>query len=126
MLRIGEIYETDLLVDYDEQVAFCDIIGDLNRLHRKHEDARVLINGMYSVCLIGGILSKLYPESINIQRSAKFIRLIYLDESYKVIVKLCDTVKDTGIGIVRVQVKDVKNRICLTVDTQIKNSRYFS
>ena len=55
MLRIGEIYETDLLVDYDEQVAFCDIIGDLNRLHRKHEDARVLINGMYSVCLIGGI-----------------------------------------------------------------------
>ena len=47
MLRIGEIYETDLLVDYDEQVAFCDIIGDLNRLHRKHEDARVLINGMY-------------------------------------------------------------------------------
>ena len=123
MLRIGEIYETDLLVDYDEQVAFCDII---NRLHRKHEDARVLINGMYSVCLIGGILSKLYPESINIQRSAKFIRPIYLDESYKVIVKLCDTVKDTGIGIVRVQVKDVKNRICLTVDTQIKNSRYFS
>lgn len=72
------------------------------------------------------ILSKLYPESINIQRSAKFIRPIYLDESYKVIVKLCDTVKDTGIGIVRVQVKDVKNRICLTVDTQIKNSRYFS
>ncbi|WP_291533165.1 hypothetical protein [Bacteroides sp.] len=126
MLQIGEIYETELLVDYDEQVAFCDIIGDLNKLHRKYENARVLINGMYSVCLVGGILSKLYPESINIQRSAKFIRPIYLDESYKVIVKLCDMVKDMGIGIVRAQVKDAKNRICLTVDTQIKNREYFS
>ena len=74
---------------------FCDIIGDLNELHRKHGDARVLINGMYSVCLVGGILSKLYPESINIQRSAKFIRPIYLDESYKIVVKLCDIIENT-------------------------------
>lgn len=126
MVRIGETYETDLLVDYEKQVAFCDIIGDLNELHREHGDERVLVNGMYSVCLIGGILSKLYPECINVQRSAKFIRPIYLNEPYKVVVKLCDIIKDMNIGVVKAQVKDTKNRTCITVDTQIKNSEYFS
>ena len=125
MLQIGETYEADLLINYDKQVIFCDIIGDLNELHRKHGDARVLINGMYSVCLVGGILSKLYPESINIQRSAKFIRPIYLDESYKIVVKLCDIIENIGVGIIKVQIKDAKNRTCITVDTQIKNNVYF-
>ena len=115
MLQIGETYEADLLINYDKQVIFCDIIGDLKELHRKHGDARVLINGMYSVCLVGGILSKLYPESINIQRSAKFIRPV----------KLCDIIENIGVGIIKVQIKDAKNRTCITVDTQIKNNEYF-
>lgn len=67
----------------------------------------------------------LYPESINIQRSAKFIRPIYLDESYKIVVKLCDIIENIGVGIIKVQIKDAKNRTCITVDTQIKNNEYF-
>ena len=132
-MEIGDSFEEQLKFDYNEMEAFLDIVKDYNPFHRLAKEdindpqkrAEVRIQGMFAVCMFSGFTSRHFPESVNFSREATFVRPLFLDEEYSMSMKVKNISREDGIADIKGYIKNSKGRVCIDLNTTLKNDHLF-
>lgn len=132
-MKIGECFEEKLVFDYNDMISFLDIVKDINPIHRLSEDelsdpskrATLTVQGMYAVCMFSGLLSRNFPDSINVKRSATFVRPILLEDTYTISLKVREIHPEDNIGVLKGYIKNSKGKVCIDCTTEIRNEKLF-
>lgn len=133
MLKVGDVFEEKLSFNYEDMITFLDIVKDVNPVHRyskeelveKNDKRKLTVQGMFAVCMFSGMLSRNFPDSINVSRTATFVRPIWLDNEYKMILKIRHIDRDEKIGVLKCLIKNAEGKVCVDCTTEIKNELLF-
>lgn len=133
-MRINETISWSLKFDQLEVDLFSLLSGDHNPLHTKEfhiqnvDSKGVLVHGMLVAAKFGGFFGTKFPGygSLNLERSFKFIRPVYVGETYQANVKLKEVNIVDNTAYFHLSVKDNHNRICISGATLIKNNVIFN
>lgn len=132
-MEIGDSFVEPLKFDYQEMEAFLDIVKDHNPFHRLAKEdldnsqkrAEVRIQGMFAVCLFSGFTSRHFPESINVSRKVTFVRPLFLDEEYTMLMKIRKIFREDKIAEIKGYIKNSKGKVCIDLITIMKNEKLF-
>lgn len=132
-MKIGDYFEEPLTFNYQEMITFLDIVKDVNPIHRLTPEelqnpvlrASLTVQGMYAVCMFSGMLSRLFPDSLNVSREATFIRPILLEDAYTMSLKVRDIIPEEKIGVLKGYIRNSKGKICIDCNTKIRNEIFF-
>lgn len=132
-MKIGDYFEETLTFNYQEMITFLDIVKDVNPIHRLTPEelqdperlATLTVQGMYAVCMFSGMLSRIFPDSLNVSREATFVRPILLKDSYIMSLKVRDIISDEKIGVLKGYIRNSKGKICVDCNTIIRNEELF-
>ena len=133
LIEVGDFFAEELIFDYQEMIAFLDIVKDINPIHRlKENELRDLsrsdtltVQGMYGVCMFSGLLSRNFPNSINVSRNVLFVRPMYLSDRFSISLKIKEIRRDDNIGVLKGYIKNSKGKICVDCTTEIRNEKLF-
>lgn len=132
-MEVGDYFEELLRFDYREMITFLDTVKDINPIHRLSDEdlidpdkrATLTVQGMYAVCMFSGLLSHKFPDSINVSRSATFVRPILLEDNYTISLKVREIKEDENIGVLKGYIKNSKGKVCIDCTTEIRNEKLF-
>lgn len=132
-MKVGDYFEESLQFDYQEMIIFLDTVKDINPIHRLSDEdlkdpskrASLTVQGMYAVCMFSGLLSRNFPDSINVSRSATFVRPILLEDKYTISLKVREIKQDENIGVLKGSIRNSKGKVCIDCTTEIRNERLF-
>lgn len=132
-MKIGDCFEEKLVFDYNEMITFLDTVKDINPIHRLSEEeltdpskrAKLTVQGMYAVCMFSGLLSRNFPDSINVKRSATFVRPILLEDTYTISLKVREIRAEENIGVLKGYIKNSRGKVCIDCTTEIRNEKLF-
>lgn len=133
-MKVGDYFEKQLVFDYDEMITFLDVVKDINPIHRLTQEelnnpekrAKLTVQGMYAVCMFSGLLSLYFPDSINVSRSATFVRPMLLEDTYTIGLKVRKIRPEDKIGELKGYIKNSKGKTCVDCVTEIRNDKLFS
>lgn len=129
-MQVGNIYSDHFSFTQEDLSVFCDLVGDINPIHRDSDCARrmgfknCLVQGLFAVAVLSARASKLMPafiEAMECSRKTQFIRPIFIEDEVALSCEVIDLDLSRGIGIVRERLKNGKGQICIdsTVETKI-------
>lgn len=129
-MKVGEIYTDRFSFNQKELTDFCNLVGDVNQIHRDIQVAKeqgyvnCLVQGIFAVAVFSVHASNLMPsfiKAIECSRNTQFIRPVFVDEEVLLSCEIIDLYPDKGIGIVREKIKNSKGQICIDsiVETKI-------
>lgn len=132
-MKIGDYFEETLTFDYQEMITFLDIVKDVNPIHRltpeelkdPEKRASLTVQGMYAVCMFSGMLSRIFPDSLNVSREATFVRPILLEDTYIMSLKVREIIPEENIGVLKGYLRNSKGKICIDCNTSIRNEELF-
>lgn len=132
-MKVGDSFEEPLVFNYDEMISFLDTVKDVNPIHRLTKEelndpakrASLTVQGMYAVCMFSGLLSRNFPDSINVSRSATFVRPVLLEDTYTISLKIREIRSDENIGVLKGYIKNSKGKVCIDCVTEIRNEKLF-
>lgn len=132
-MKVGDYFEEPLTFDYQEMITFLDIVKDVNPIHRltpeelqsPEKRATLTVQGMYAVCMFSGMLSRIFPDSLNVSREATFVRPILLEDTYTMSLKVREIIPEENIGILKGYIRNSKGKICIDCNTKIRNEKLF-
>ena len=132
-MEIGDSFIEPLKFDYHEMETFLDIVKDYNPFHRlASEDindpqkrSKIIVQGMFAVCMFSGFTSRHFPECINVSREATFVRPLFLDEEYTMSMKIKNISREDGIADIKGYIKNSKGKVCIDLNTKMKNDKLF-
>lgn len=132
MLKPGDHFEEKISFNYQDMVTFLDIVKDINPVHRyipqevkEGTKRKLTVQGMFAVCMFSGILSRFFPDSVNVSRTATFVRPLWLDEEYTLSLKIRSIDREQRIGTLKGAIKNSKGKVCIDCTTDIKNEKLF-
>ena len=129
-MNIGDIYSDKISFNQEELITFCDLVGDINPIHRDIQSAKkqglknCLVQGLFAVAVFSARASKLMPsfiKTIECSRETQFIRPVFVNEELSLSCEIIDLDLTKGIGVVREKIRNNKGQICInsTVVTKI-------
>jgi acyl dehydratase len=132
MIKIGDTYSEKVIFTQDIGDAFLKIIGDTNPIHTDSEAAKkagypgIVVNGMFAGSMFDRVLGSVFPGhgTINVSRELAFIRPVFVSQEYTMLYEVVEIYED-GIGIIRLRLKDIKGRSCITGTAKLKNVEQF-
>lgn len=132
-MGIGDSFVEPLKFNYQEMETFLDIIKDHNPFHRlAKEDVndpekreKVIVQGMFAVCMFSGFTSRHFPESINVSREATFVRPLLIDDDYTMLMKIKNISMEDSVAEIKGYIKNSKGQVCIDLSTKLKNERLF-
>lgn len=132
-MEIGDSFIEPLKFDYHEMETFLDIVKDYNPFHRlASEDindpqkrSKIIVQGMFAVCMFSGFTSRHFPGCINVSREATFVRPLFLDEEYTMSMKIKNISREDGIADIKGYIKNSKGKVCIDLNTKMKNDKLF-
>lgn len=132
-MKIGDQFEETLVFDYNDMITFLGTVRDVNSIHRLTPEelqipakrAALTVQGMYAVCMFSGLLSRNFPDSINVKRSATFVRPILLEDTYTISLKVREIRHEENIGVLKGFIKNSKGKVCIDCTTEIRNEIFF-
>lgn len=132
-MKVGDYFEEPLNFDYQEMITFLDIVKDVNPIHRltpeelqdPEKRATLTVQGMYAVCMFSGMLSRIFPDSLNVSREATFVRPILLEDTYTMSLKVREIIPEENIGVLKGYLRNSKGKICIDCNTRIRNEKLF-
>lgn len=127
-MNIGDFFEEELKFDYYEMLTFLETVKDINPIHRLTEEElkvqanldTLTVQGMYAVCMFSGLLSKNFPNCVNVSRKATFIRPIYLADTFKISLKVRVIREEEGLIVLKGYIKNSAGKPCVDCVTEIK------
>lgn len=133
MMEVGDQFEETLVFDYNDMISFLDTVKDINPIHRLTPEelqnpakrAALTVQGMYAVCMFSGLLSRNFPDSINVKRSATFVRPVLLEDKYTISLKVREIRPEENIGVLKGYIKNSKGKVCIDCITEIRNEKLF-
>jgi len=132
-MEVGDSFVEPLKFNYHEMEVFLDIVKDYNPFHRLAKEevnnpekrSKILVQGMFAVCMFSGFTSRHFPESINVSREATFVRPLFLDEEYTMSMKIKNISREDGIADIKGYIKNSKGKVCINLNTKMKNDKLF-
>jgi acyl dehydratase len=132
MIKTGDVYSEKVVFTQDMVNAFLDIIGDTNPIHRDIEAARkagyleTVVNGMFAASMFDRVFGSEFPGhgTINMYREFTFIRPVFVGLEYTMSCEVADVYEDS-IGSIKIRLKDVRGRSCMTGIAKLKNTEQF-
>lgn len=132
-MKVGDYFEEPLTFDYQEMVTYLDIVKDINPTHRLTPEelqdpvkkASLTVQGMYAVCMFSGMLSRLFPNSLNVSREAIFVRPILLGDTYTISLKVRDVIPEENIWVLKGYIRNSKGKVCVDCNTKMRNEDFF-
>lgn len=132
-MKTGDYFEEPLTFDYQEMITFLDIVKDVNPIHRltpeelkdPEKRAALTVQGMYAVCMFSGMLSRIFPDSLNVSREATFVRPILLEDTYTMCLKVREIIPEENIVVLKGYLRNSKGKICIDCNTRIRNEKLF-
>ncbi|MEY8612222.1 MaoC/PaaZ C-terminal domain-containing protein [Parabacteroides segnis] len=129
-MKIKDIYTDQFYFTQEDLTNFCNLVGDINPIHRdkffanKEGFKNCIVQGLFAVSVFSARASMLMPpfiEAIECSREIKFIRPVLVEEKVLLSCEIIDINKTNRIGIVREKLKNSKGQICIdsTVKTQL-------
>lgn len=121
-MEVGEIYTDRFFFKQEEIIAFCDLVGDINPIHRDKQFAKesgytdCLVQGICAVAIFSARASKLMPsfiKAIECSRQTNYIRPIQVGEMMVLLCKIIDLDPANKRGVVRELLKNSKGQICI-------------
>jgi acyl dehydratase len=133
MIKTGDTYSEKVVFTRDMADAFLKIIGDANPIHTDIEAAKkagysgIVVNGMFAASMFDRVFGSVFPGygTINMQRELTFIRPVFLGQEYMMLCEVTEIDGGGGIGIIKLMLKDVKGRSCITGTAKLKNTEQF-
>lgn len=132
-MKIGDYFEETLKFDYQEMITFLDIVKDINPTHRltpeelqdPQKRASLTIQGMFAVSMFSGMLSRIFPGSLNVSREATFVRPVLLEDTYTISLKVRDIIPEENIGVLKGYIRNSKGKVCIDCNTRMRNEQLF-
>jgi acyl dehydratase len=132
MIKIGDTYSEKVVFTQDIALVFLKIIGDVNPIHTDSEAAKkagypgIIVNGMFAASMFDRVLGSVFPGhgTVNMYRELTFIRPVFVDQEYTMLYEAAE-IYEGGIGIIRLRLKDIKGRACITGTAKLKNVEQF-
>ena len=132
-MKVGDYFEEPLKFDYQEMITFLDIVKDVNPIHRLTPEelqdperrATLTVQGMYAVCMFSGMLSRIFPDSLNVSREATFVRPVLLEDTYTMSLKGREIIPEENVGVLKGYIRNAKGKICIDCNTRIRNEKLF-
>ena len=132
-MKVGDYFEEPLVFNYQEMLVFLDTVKDCNPIHRltpedlenPEKRSKLTIQGMYAVCMFSGLLSRNFPDSINVSRSATFVRPVLLEDTYTIGLKVREIRPKDNIGVLKGYIKNSRGKTCIDCVTEIRNEKLF-
>ena len=132
-MEVGDSFVEPLKFNYQEMEAFLDIVKDNNPFHRLAKEevndsekrSKILVQGMFAVCMFSGFTSRHFPESINVSREATFVRPLFLDGDFTMSMKIREIFREDGIAVIKGYIKNSKGKVCIDLNTKMKNEKLF-
>lgn len=133
MIKVGDTYETLLTFTAEQEKVFTELTGDVNPIHYDAEAAAragypaPIVHGMLAASMIGKVIGVDFPGkgTINMERNFLFIKPLYVNGGYKLLLKVVDVNSNDCVGTIKFTIKDENNKICLSGSTRVKNTEKF-
>lgn len=130
-MKIGDYFEEPLTFDYQEMITYLDIVNDINPTHRltpeelqnPEKRASLTVQGMFAACMFSRMLSRIFPDSLNVYREATFVRPILLGDTYTISLKVRDIIPDENIWVLKGYIRNSKGKICIDCNTKMRNEK---
>ena len=130
MLQINETIKHEVVFRQDQLDAFSQLTGDYNPIHTKEyfelhpEQGGVIVQGMLVASKFGMVFGTEFPGpgSINMERGFTFLRPVYTDRPYKMILKLISVDTESHTATLKLSIKDENEKICISGRTVVKNN----
>lgn len=133
-ITTGTVFEDSASFTREQVIKFAEITGDVNPIHVNDEFAsksnygRIIVHGTLAGSAFSRILSTVYPGpgSIVIQRESLFIRPVFTDQPYKIVIRVSAIDDETETIEMKCYLKNSNGKNCIMVTTKMKNERIFS
>ncbi|MCC5940363.1 MAG: MaoC family dehydratase N-terminal domain-containing protein [Balneolaceae bacterium] len=130
----GRVFEDSITFTQKQVVQFAELTGDSNPIHidkdfaSKSEYGRTIVQGTFSVTAFSHILTTVFPGpgSIVIHRESLFVRPVFTDQPYKILMKILSLDEESKTVIMKCYLKNRENKICVVVTLKLKNENIFS
>lgn len=128
-IRIQTVFHQDEL-DY-----FSNISGDHNPIHtpqiyetNPEYKGGVIVQGMLAASRFGSILGTDFPGAgtINVERSFKFLRTVYVDTPYQMELNLTSVDVDKNAATLLLNMYSEEGHLCISGRTEIINEKVFT
>lgn len=131
MLQINETIKHEVMFRQEQLDAFSQITGDYNPIHTKEyyeqhpEQGGVIVQGMLAASKFGMVFGTEYPGpgTINMERGFTFLRPVYTDRPYSMILKLISVDTESHTATLKLSIKDENDKICISGRTIVKNNQ---
>jgi 3-hydroxybutyryl-CoA dehydratase len=133
MLQVGDKYSEEITISQHQVNLFIEMTGDKNPIHVSDEEAqkagfkKKVVHGMLAGTMFGGVLGIKFPGegSIVLDRKFTFVRPVYVDDTYTMLLKVADVNAEEHVGTMKCRLKDSQGKVCVECETRIKNQSAF-
>lgn len=113
---------------------FAEITGDNNPIHTAAYHANnplskgVIVHGMLALSRFGAYLGGVFPGhgTINVSRSAQFLRPVYVGKTYFMCLTLTHVDTSNNLASIKLCLKNKEGEVCIEGDTEVKNEQVFT
>ena len=133
-MAAGSVFEDSVTFTREQVMKFAELTGDVNPIHVDDEFAaksnygRTIVHGTLAGSAFSRILSTVFPGpgSIAIHRESLFIRPVFTDQPYKILIRVSSLDEETKTVHMKCYLKNSEDKTCIMVATKMKNENIFS
>lgn len=134
LLDINETISFETNFTQEELDFFSRISGDNNPIHTAEyhknnpSSKGVIVHGMFALSRFGSYLGSEFPGpgSINVSRSAQFLKPVYVGKKYTISITLLHVDVTSNTASLKLRLKNEDNQVCIEGDTEVLNDQIFT